>query len=774
MARKYKRRKKRRSSALKEPFLNLDPETKIGIIAVLFFAVAAILALSLLNLAGAAGTFVDSAMALTFGFNRFLIPIIFMIIGASLLYPECLPLTAFNYIGLLFFFLSFNGMVNLVGLRGTEATAEFLTKNGGYIGMFLERVLSNMAGFWGALVIMAALLLVAIMLIFNTSLHSMLTLHTHFTGPFGRFFHLLGIRLGSKDDKDEEWIEDEEEWEVTEDAEEEDEEDEDEEEKIKKEKKKEKKQTIIEESGVLTTTSRRKVEIPLSLLEYRGAKPNSGDIGRNKEIIRRTFENFGINVEMGKVEVGPTVTQFTLRPAEGVKLSRVVSLNNDLALALAAHPIRIEAPIPGKSLVGIEVPNQSVALVSLREVLESKNFLRRPSNLTVAVGIDVSGQSWAMPLDKMPHMLVAGATGSGKSVCLNSMIISLLYSNGPDDLKFILVDPKRVELSVYEGIPHLLVPPIMKVEDTVNALKWTVREMERRLDVLSRFGARDINAYNTRAQARMPKIVIVIDELADLMTSSSHEVEACIIRIAQMARAVGIHLILATQRPSVDVITGLIKANIPCRAAFAVASQTDSRTILDCAGADKLLGRGDMLLSSAELSKPKRIQGAYVSDKEIKRIVDFLKGVEHPDYNYEITEKHKTGTILDAVDNDEPLMQEALEVIMQAGKASTSLLQRRLKIGYSRAARIIDLLEEQGIVGEADGSKPREVLIKEMPGQDNFDQVEFEEPEELEEEEEEEMEDDEDEEDEELEEDEEEEEEDEDEEEEDDEDEEYL
>ncbi|MFH1315880.1 MAG: DNA translocase FtsK 4TM domain-containing protein [Candidatus Uhrbacteria bacterium] len=737
MARKYKRRKKQRSIIPRGPFLNLDPETKIGIIAVLFFAVAAILALSLLNLAGAAGTFVDSAMALTFGFNRFLVPIILMIIGASLLYPDRLPLAAFNYIGLLFFFLSFNGMVNLVGLRGSEATSEFLANNGGYIGMFLERVLSNLAGFWGALVIMAALLLVAIMLIFNTSLHSMLTLHTHLTGPFGRFFHLLGVRFGSRNDQDEEWIEDEEEWEVTEEGEGELEgiEGEDgEKHGTQQDSKKIKKQTALEESGVLTTTSRRRVEIPLDLLEYRGAKPNSGDINRNKEVIRRTFENFGINVEMGTIEVGPTVTQFTLRPAEGIKLARVVSLNNDLALALAAHPIRIEAPIPGKSLVGIEVPNQSVALVSLREILESKNFLRRPTNLTVAIGKDVSGQSWAMPLDKMPHMLVAGATGSGKSVCLNSIIVSLLYSNGPDDLKLILVDPKRVELSVYEGIPHLLVPPITKTEDTVNALKWTVREMDRRLDILSKFGARDINAYNARAQARMPKIVVVIDELADLMTNSAHEVEACIIRIAQMARAVGIHLVLATQRPSVDVITGLIKANIPCRVAFAVASQTDSRTILDCAGADKLLGRGDMLFTSAEMSKPKRIQGAYLSDKEIKRVVDFLKGREFPDYNYEITEKHKTGTILDAMDDDdEPLMQEALEVIMQAGKASTSLLQRRLKIGYSRAARIIDLLEEQGVVGEADGSKPREVFMKEMPGQNNFEDVEFEEFEEFEE-----------------------------------------
>ena len=714
MARKYKKRKKRRNKR-SEPFLNLDPETKIGIFAVVLFAIAAIITLSLLDLAGAAGTYINDVVALVFGFNRFLAPIVLAIVGANLLYPDRVRLSAFNYIGIIFFFLAFNGLVNLIGMGDQEVTNEFLSKNGGLIGMLLQKVLSGFAGFWGALVIMAALLLVSIMLIFNTSLRSMLTLHTHLTGPLGRFLHIAGSRRQHDDDED--WIDEEEEWEMDEEADEEDEEDETEDEPSEHKKKK---MVAVKESGVLTTTTRRKVEIPLDLLEYRGAKPNSGDINRNRDIIHKTFDNFGINVEMAGIEVGPTVTQYTLRPAEGVKLSRVVSLNNDLALALAAHPIRIEAPIPGKSLVGIEVPNQSVALVSLREVLESKQFLRRPSNLTVAIGKDVAGQSWAMPLDKMPHMLVAGATGSGKSVCLNSIIVSLLYSNGPDDLKFIMVDPKRVELSVYEGIPHLLVPPIMKVDETINALKWTVREMERRLDVLSKYGARDINAYNARAKARMPKIVIVIDELADLMTSSAHEVEACIIRIAQMARAVGIHLCLATQRPSVDVITGLIKANIPCRVAFAVASQTDSRTILDCSGAEKLLGRGDMLFTSAEISKPKRIQGAFLSDKEIKRVVDFLKGEEAPDYDYGVTEKQKGSTVFGGgpSDDDDPLLQDAIEIILQAGKASTSLLQRRLKIGYSRAARIIDLLEEQGIVGPAEGSKPREILVNEMPGEE--------------------------------------------------------
>jgi S-DNA-T family DNA segregation ATPase FtsK/SpoIIIE len=462
----------------------------------------------------------------------------------------------------------------------------------------------------------------------------------------------------------------------------------------------------------LTIKKIRKVAIPLDLLEYRANNANSGDVERSMEIIYHTFEQFGIPVEMGETA---TVTQYTLRPAQGVKLARIIGLQNDLALALAAHPIRIEAPIPGKSLVGIEVPNQTIATVSLRDLMESKAFKGRTNNTAIPLGKDVAGTTWTASLEKMPHLLVAGATGSGKSVCLNTIIVSLLYENGPDELKFIMVDPKRVEMKPYEGIPHLLIPPITKADDTVNALKWTVREMERRLDVLSRFGARDINSYNERAEEKMPKIVVVIDELADLMTGSGREVEATIVRIAQMARAVGIHLVLATQRPSVDVITGLIKANIPARIAFAVASQMDSRTILDCAGAEKLLGRGDMLYTSAEMSKPKRLQGAYLSDAEIERVVSFLKQEGTPEYNYAITETSRSGTVLDDGGDDDPLLDEAVQSMIQAGRASTSLLQRRLKIGYGRAARIMDLLEEKGIIGPGEGSKPREVLVTEWP-----------------------------------------------------------
>jgi len=460
-----------------------------------------------------------------------------------------------------------------------------------------------------------------------------------------------------------------------------------------------------------------KIEVPLELLSRRDQKPTAGDIMRNQAVIQRTLETFGIPVEMADVSTGPTVTQFTLKPAEGVKLAKITGLHNDLALALAAHPIRIEAPIPGKALVGIEVPNQSVATVGLRELFESKEWKERKEILPLGLGRDVSGKPWVTDVGKMPHLLVAGATGSGKSVCLNTLIISLIYANGPDELKMILVDPKRVELQVYNGIPHLLTPVITDVEKTVNSLKWALREMDRRFDVLSKFGARDIGSYNARAEEKLPYIVVIIDELADLMVTAMQEVEGPVVRLAQMSRAVGIHLVLATQRPSTDVITGLIKANIPARIAFAVASSIDSRTIMDAVGAEKLLGRGDMLFQTADMGTPKRIQGTYVSDDEIKRVVEFLKSKYEPtEYDSAIVERGGGSNgggsnVSHGIDDDsDPLIPEAREEIIRAGKASASLLQRRLKVGYARAARLLDLLEQDGFIGPADGAKPREIL----------------------------------------------------------------
>ncbi len=690
--------------------IELNPETKRGIIVVLLFALSALMFLSFFQIAGSLGSWINTALSSFFGFDRFLVPLVLIMIGATLAYPERGTFSPWNYLGIFFFFLSFNATLNLILVNRPEPFTQDLSAAGGYLGQFLGLMLPHFVGYWGAIVIVLALMLVSIMLVFNTSLRSLVGVHTHLTGRFGAWMHrerALGDEQGGGDeDEDEEEDEEEEVEEVVEVVEVEEEEPEFHSTPLR---------SPAQPETVLATSKRRQIIPPLSLLDRSNSKAQSGDIERNKQIIEKTFEEFGIHVEMGDTAVGPTVTQYTLRPSQGVKISRIVGLQNDLALALAAHPIRMEAPIPGKSLVGIEVPNTKVATVALRDLLEAKAFRERSSALSVALGKDVSGNAWVLALDKMPHMLVAGATGSGKSVCLNTIILSLLYQNGPDELKFILVDPKRVELTAYAGIPHLLVPPITGVDDTVNALKWTVREMERRLDMLSKFGARNIDDYNARVDERMPKIVVMIDELADLMSASGREVEGTIVRIAQMARAVGIHLVLATQRPSVDVITGLIKANIPGRVAFAVASQTDSRTILDQSGAEKLLGRGDMLFTSAELAKPKRVQGAFVSSAELERVVAFLKERGQPDYNMAITEITKAGTIFDNPDESDPLLEECIHVVLQSGKASTSLLQRRLRIGYSRAARIMDLLEQSGVIGPADGAKPREVLITEWP-----------------------------------------------------------
>ncbi len=460
---------------------------------------------------------------------------------------------------------------------------------------------------------------------------------------------------------------------------------------------------------------RIKLEVPIDLLSNVRDEPLSGDIKAGQEKIARTLEQFGIDVEMGAVNVGPTVTQYTLKPSEGVKLSRIVALQNDLSLALAAHPIRIEAPIPGKSLVGIEVPNETVATVTLRDLLTHPQFKNRSSNITIPLGKDVAGNPYYADLGRMPHLLIAGATGSGKSVAINSLIISFIYQNTPDTLKFILVDPKRVEMGMYNNIPYLLTPVIHDAKKTISALRWGISEMERRYQLLSHHQKRNFDSYNATAEEKLPYIVFIIDELADLMSIAPQEVESAIIRLAQLSRAVGIHLVLATQRPSVNVITGLIKANIPSRIAFSVASLVDSRTILDASGAEKLLGRGDMLYISAELSKPKRVQGGYLSDNEIEKVTDFLHSVQKAEFSDDLdpllVEEETHFSYHGGSDNDDSLYEEAKEVVVHAQKASASLLQRRLRVGYARAARLLDLLEEQHIIGPAEGSKPREVLL---------------------------------------------------------------
>ncbi len=438
------------------------------------------------------------------------------------------------------------------------------------------------------------------------------------------------------------------------------------------------------------------------------------------EKIRKKLSQFGIEVGMHEVNVGPTVVQYTLKPNDSVKLSRITALKNDIALALAAERIRIEAPIPGKSLVGIEVPNAYRATVYLREILESSEFGLSTSKLTLPLGRDVAGKPVVASLDAMPHLLIAGATGSGKSVCMNTFLVSLLYQNSPEDLRLIMIDPKRVELSSYNNIPHLLTPVIQDPEKAAVSLRWVVGEMTRRYHELSTKRVRNISEFNELDGVRkMPKIVVVIDELADLMMTAGKEVEASICRIAQMARAVGIHLIIATQRPSVDVITGLIKANIPARIAFAVSSSIDSRTILDGVGAEDLVGKGDMLYLPVGRNKPLRVQGIYVSTEEIERVANRVKLTVAPEYNNEITSiETAKQRVLGVPDSEEgmdgdKLYNEAYTVVMETRKASASLLQRRLKVGYARAARLLDLLEENGVVGPADGAKPRRIMSEE-------------------------------------------------------------
>lgn len=462
---------------------------------------------------------------------------------------------------------------------------------------------------------------------------------------------------------------------------------------------------------------------PLSLLSAgAGGKADRGDIKQNAAIIERTLESFGITARVVEVNLGPAVTQYALEVGLGTKLSKITSLDRDLALALAAPTgqIRIEAPVPGRSLVGIELPNRSPEFVTLKKILESDEMRDTKSKLALSMGLDVSGQAIVADLSKMPHMLIAGQTGSGKSVAMNSFICSLLFRASPAEVKLILVDPKRVELTHYNGIPHLLTPVIVDPEKVLSALKWTMAEMDRRYKLFQQVGARNIERFNELSGFQaLPYIVVVVDELADIMMFSPVEVEDSITRIAQMSRATGIHMIVATQRPSVDIITGLIKANIPSRVAFAVSSQVDSRVVLDTPGAEKLLGRGDMLFIPPDQAKPTRIQGAYVQDTDINKLIEFLKrsGVS-PQYTEEVLTQPvkggRGGGMLGGMDTDERdgLFEEAVRIICQYDRASASLLQRRLSIGYARAARVLDQLEAAGVVGRAEGAKAREVLVR--------------------------------------------------------------
>lgn len=694
----------------------VNPETKRGIGVVFLFVLGILSLMSLANIAGGLGILIKNGLRSLVGIPMIVLPVVILVAAWTLAKPKKYQVHFSHVLGGVLLVASISGFFHVFIPFDQAVSAIGTNRGGGYIGLAASYPLEKLMGPWATGVILAGVFIIALLLMFDTSLKALLERGAVFQ-RIGRRSREFAWRLKSNMDTTKEQAAPEQRVDTfarrdmaspTE--------------PLKVETKSvvagtEERPASPQQLGMFPSLKRkpRKISISFDLLDENGTKPMSGDIEANKERIRTTLANFGIPVEMGDVNVGPTVTQYTLKPSEGVKLAQLTTLSNDLALALAAHPIRIEAPIPGKALVGIEVPNKTVATVRLKQILKSEEFKKRRTNLSIALGLDVAGTPWIADLDSMPHLLIAGATGSGKSVCINSILLSLLYQNSPDELKLILVDPKRVEMPVYNNIPHLLTPVVTQVDKTINALRWVVAEMDRRFDVLSQRNKRNIQEYNQTADVDiMPYIVVVIDELADLMAVAMQEVEGAIIRLAQMARAVGIHLVVATQRPSVDVITGLIKANITSRIAFNVASVVDSRTILDVSGAEKLLGKGDMLFVTAQLSKPRRLQGVYVTNDEIGRVAEFLRQQAKPDYHPEVVEKliieeRLAGNFEDL--GDDELLAQAQELVVKTGKASASLLQRRLRVGYARAARLLDLLEERGVIGPGDGAKPREILV---------------------------------------------------------------
>ena len=492
------------------------------------------------------------------------------------------------------------------------------------------------------------------------------------------------------------------------------------------EQKEEKKKAVLQLEHAQIVEDEHYEYPPVELLSKAGKKTLKGGAKALTDTatrLQKTLYSFGVSAKVENVSVGPAITRYELKPAEGVRVSKIANLADDIALNLAAETIRIEAPIPGKQAVGIEVPNKEKEVVHFREVLDSPEFKQNKSKLTIALGKDVAGNVQLADIAKMPHVLIAGSTGSGKSVCINTIITSIIYNAKPSEVKFVMVDPKVVELSVYNGIPHLLIPVVTDPRKAAGALAWAVQEMDDRYNKFASKGVRDLKGYNKAIEkeneaGKLPQIVIIIDELADLMMVAKNDVEDAICRLAQKARAAGMHLVIATQRPSVDVITGLIKANVPSRIAFAVSSQVDSRTILDSVGAEKLLGKGDMLFFPSGAPKPSRIQGAFVSDDEVEKVVDFIKSNGTATYSEDILESIENSNKTDkeiaqetADDETDPFLMDAIQTVVETGQASTSFIQRRFKVGYARAGRIIDQMEERGIISGYQGSKPREVLM---------------------------------------------------------------
>lgn len=697
----------------------LKPETKQAIYAILALALSIFFTLAKFDYAGLAGAYSYSWLTYLFGAGYLLIPLVFFIFFASLLKSIRAHFLAHRLWGAGLLFLSLLGITSVM-LGDNE---------GGVLGSLMAYPVLRLFDYYISLTFLTALSLVGLLIMFDTDL------------TFGIASYLAN-RKAAEEEEDDELDDDDVQALVINQP-------------IDPTPAEVKRplpppgpqiKVVAEDEGLLGALNifknRGKVDYtppPLSLLEKDSGKPGVGDIKANSNIIKRTLANFGINVEMDEISIGPSVTRYALKPAEGVKLSRIVGLQNDLSLALAAHPLRIEAPIPGKSLVGIEIPNTVKTTVGLGSLFAARDFGESPHPLLISLGRDISGLPFFGNLAKAPHILIAGTTGSGKSVTIHTLIVSLLYRNSPEQLRFIMIDPKRVELTLYNKIPHLLTPVITDPKKAIASLRWAAKEMDRRYNILESHAVRDIQSYHKtilepalKAKAGqktnedegdelegMPYIVIVVDELADIMTSYPREMEAAIVRLAQMSRAVGIHLVLSTQRPSVEVITGLIKANIPSRVALQVSSQIDSRTIIDMPGAEKLLGAGDMLYMSGEMAKPVRLQSAFITENEVKKVSKYLAeeyinnapaGIDLGGADSLSSGNGLFSTALDGDGgDDDELYEEAKRAVMEAGKASTSYIQRKLKVGYARAARLVDMLEERGVVGPGDGAKPREV-----------------------------------------------------------------
>jgi len=715
---------------------NIHGDAKRSIVAVFLFALAILFVLSFFEKAGVLGGYINAVAAAVSGWGKWLSPLVLAAGGVILLYRKETLFYVTKLIGISAAFLSVLGFFHLYFEPNEMLKMAGDGIGGGYVGYGIAYVLQTYTGVIAGSVILGAIFIISMILVFNFSIIG--------------FVKKIFMSEKEEDEKRTEFVQGPDQQK----------------EEVKKEEKtaenipeQKSKFGLLKEKIVAFKGKDKEEFVPMAgsmvvgnwklpsikLLEVASGKAQGGDVDGNAEIIQNTFRHFGIEVEPGEIKIGPTITQYSYRPAVGIKLTKITGLSNDLALALAVHPIRIEAPIPGKSLIGIEVPNKTKATVCLREILESDVFKKRESNLTLFLGKDVNGEHISADLQKMPHLLVAGSTGSGKSICINTILLSLLYQNSPEELKLILIDPKRVELSLYNGIQHLLSDVIVENNKVINALRWAIGEMERRYKLLQESGSKDVASYMQKfskgekrkmktpetnedyeeEMERLPHIVIVVDELAELMMAHGKEVEGAIIRLAQMARAVGIHLILSTQKPVVTVITGLIKSNIPTRVAFKVPSLMDSRTILDVGGAEKLLGNGDMLYTSAQFSGLKRLQGVFVSEAEVKKVVNFIKSQKIERGEESIGEDitsgggEQPGMFPGKIDfsssgaSDEAkseLYEQAKKIVTEAGKGSTSLLQRRLGLGYARAARLMDELEENGIVGPADGAKAREVF----------------------------------------------------------------